>query len=66
MRFHEYITHSAEETIALGGELAPVLKNARMVILRGDLEPERPRWSKASPKGFMLHRATISPVPRSP
>jgi tRNA threonylcarbamoyladenosine biosynthesis protein TsaE len=33
----EYITHSAEETIALGRELAPRLKNARMVILRGDL-----------------------------
>ena len=33
----EYITHSAEETIALGRELAPTLKDARMVILRGDL-----------------------------
>jgi tRNA threonylcarbamoyladenosine biosynthesis protein TsaE len=34
---HEYITHSAEETIALGSKLALTLKNARMVILRGDL-----------------------------
>jgi tRNA threonylcarbamoyladenosine biosynthesis protein TsaE len=33
----EYITRSAEETIALGRELAPTLKDARMVILRGDL-----------------------------
>jgi tRNA threonylcarbamoyladenosine biosynthesis protein TsaE len=33
----EYTTHSAEETIALGRELASTLKNARMVILRGDL-----------------------------
>ncbi len=33
----EHITHSAEETIALGRELAPTLKNARMVVLRGDL-----------------------------
>ncbi len=33
----EYITHSADETIALGRELAPTLKNAGMVILRGDL-----------------------------
>jgi tRNA threonylcarbamoyladenosine biosynthesis protein TsaE len=32
-----YTTHSAEETIALGRELAPTLKRARMVILRGDL-----------------------------
>jgi len=37
MTTHEYITHSAEETIALGRELAPRLKDARMVILRGDL-----------------------------
>ena len=33
----EYITHSAEETIALGRELAPKLRELRMVILRGDL-----------------------------
>ena len=33
----EYITHSAEETIALGRVLAPMLRDARMVILRGDL-----------------------------
>jgi len=33
----EYTTHSAEETIALGGELAPTLRHMRMVILHGDL-----------------------------
>ena len=33
----EYITHSAEETLALGRKLAPALQKARMVILRGDL-----------------------------
>jgi tRNA threonylcarbamoyladenosine biosynthesis protein TsaE len=32
-----YTTHSADETIALGRELAPMLKHVRMVILRGDL-----------------------------
>lgn len=37
MSTREYTTHSAEETIALGRELAPTLKNARMVVLRGDL-----------------------------
>jgi tRNA threonylcarbamoyladenosine biosynthesis protein TsaE len=37
MSEEEHITHSAEETMALGRELAPTLKNARMVILRGDL-----------------------------
>src|SRR5580692_7177373 len=37
MTDHEHITHSADETMALGRQLAPALKNARMVILRGDL-----------------------------
>ena len=37
MSTREYITHSAEETIALGRELAAELKDARIVILRGDL-----------------------------
>jgi tRNA threonylcarbamoyladenosine biosynthesis protein TsaE len=32
-----YVTHSAEESIALGRELAPMLKSMRMVILSGDL-----------------------------
>ena len=32
-----HITHSAEATIALGRELAPTLKDARLVLLRGDL-----------------------------
>lgn len=37
MRTVEYITRSAEETIALGRELAPKLSEMRMVILHGDL-----------------------------
>jgi tRNA threonylcarbamoyladenosine biosynthesis protein TsaE len=37
MATDEYITHSAEETVALGRKLAPTLKTVRMVILRGDL-----------------------------
>lgn len=37
MTTEEFTTHSAEETIALGRSLALTLKNARMVVLRGDL-----------------------------
>jgi tRNA threonylcarbamoyladenosine biosynthesis protein TsaE len=37
MSGEEFVTHSAEETIALGRSLAPTLKSARMVVLRGDL-----------------------------
>ena len=33
----EYITRSADETIALGRALAPKLSEMRMVILHGDL-----------------------------
>jgi tRNA threonylcarbamoyladenosine biosynthesis protein TsaE len=33
----EYITHSADETISLGRELAATLKDLPMVILHGDL-----------------------------
>jgi tRNA threonylcarbamoyladenosine biosynthesis protein TsaE len=37
MAVQEYTTHSAEETIALGRELAPKLREMRMIILQGDL-----------------------------
>ena len=37
MATDEYITHSAQETMALGRKLAPALKSARIVILRGEL-----------------------------
>jgi len=37
MNTTEYITHSADETIALGRELAAKLHDLRMVILHGDL-----------------------------
>ena len=32
-----FSTNSAEETIALGAKLAPMLRDARIVLLRGDL-----------------------------
>jgi tRNA threonylcarbamoyladenosine biosynthesis protein TsaE len=37
MTAREYITHSAEETIALGRKLAPALRTMRVVLLHGDL-----------------------------
>ena len=37
MSSREYITHSAEQTIALGRELSATLRELRMVILHGDL-----------------------------
>jgi tRNA threonylcarbamoyladenosine biosynthesis protein TsaE len=33
----QFLTHSAEETIELGRTLAPLLRDARIVLLRGDL-----------------------------
>lgn len=32
-----FLTNSADETIALGVRLAPILRDARIVLLRGDL-----------------------------
>jgi tRNA threonylcarbamoyladenosine biosynthesis protein TsaE len=37
MNTTEHITHSAEETIALGRELAAKLRELRIIILHGDL-----------------------------
>jgi tRNA threonylcarbamoyladenosine biosynthesis protein TsaE len=37
MSAREYTTHSPEETIALGGELAAMLAPPKVVLLRGDL-----------------------------
>jgi len=37
MNTEEYITHSAEETIDLGRELARILASSRIVVLTGDL-----------------------------
>ena len=37
METQEFITHSAEETIALGRKLAPQLSPPKIVLLRGDL-----------------------------
>jgi tRNA threonylcarbamoyladenosine biosynthesis protein TsaE len=37
MQPREFVTHSAEETIALGRELAAMLTPPKLVLLRGDL-----------------------------
>jgi tRNA threonylcarbamoyladenosine biosynthesis protein TsaE len=51
----QYITHSAEETVALGRRLVPMLKSARMVILRGDLGAGKTTLVKGIAEG--LHAA---------
>ncbi len=52
MTVNEYITHSAEETIALGRELAPILKTARMVVLRGPLGAGKTTLTKGIAEGL--------------
>jgi tRNA threonylcarbamoyladenosine biosynthesis protein TsaE len=49
----EYITHSAEETIALGRELAPKLRELRMVILHGDLGAGKTTLVKGIAEGLL-------------
>ena len=49
---HEHITHSAQETMALGRALAPTLKNARIVLLRGDLGAGKTTLAKGIVEGL--------------
>jgi len=60
MATDEYITHSAEETVALGRKLAPTMKSARMVILRGDLGAGKTTLVKGIAEG--LHAASQDDV----
>jgi len=60
MTSHEYTTRSAEETVALGRKLAPTLKSARMVILRGDLGAGKTTLAKGIAEG--LHAASQDDV----
>ncbi len=54
MATNEYITHFAEETVALGRKLAPTLKRARMVILRGDLGAGKTTLVKGIAEGLQV------------
>ncbi len=60
----EHITHSAEETMALGRALAPTLKNARMVVLRGDLGAGKTTLVKGIAEGLeaAAHDDVTSPT----
>lgn len=64
MAAHEHITHSAEETMALGRKLAPTLKSARMVILRGDLGTGKTTLVKGIAEGLEAasHEDVTSPT----
>ncbi len=56
----DYITCSAEETVALGRELATALKIARLVLLRGDLGAGKTTMVKGIAEG--LHAASRDDV----
>jgi len=56
MATDEYTTRSAEETVALGGKLAPTLKSAHMVILSGDLGAGKTTLVKGIAEG--IHAAS--------
>jgi len=48
----EFVTHSAEETIALGRSLAEMLKPPKIVLLRGDLGAGKTTLVKGIAEGF--------------
>jgi len=52
MPTQEFTTHSAEETIALGRELAAALTPPKLVILRGDLGAGKTTLVKGIAEGF--------------
>ena len=53
---HEYITHSPEETIALGRELASQLAPPKLVVLRGELGAGKTTLVKGIAEGFQAAR----------
>src|SRR5712692_5143536 len=59
----EFTTNSAEETIALGRELAPLLAPPKLVLLRGDLGAGKTTLVKGIAQGF---RAALEEVVTSP
>jgi tRNA threonylcarbamoyladenosine biosynthesis protein TsaE len=52
MNKQEFITHSAEETIALGRKLSQQLAPPKLVVLRGDLGAGKTTLVKGVAKGF--------------
>jgi len=52
MPTQEFRTHSAEETIALGRQLAPALAPPKLVVLRGDLGAGKTTLVKGIAEGF--------------
>src|SRR5713226_2053889 len=60
----EFTTHSAEETVALGRELAPLLAPPKLVLLRGDLAAGKTTLVKGIAQGFQaaLEEDVTSPT----
>jgi tRNA threonylcarbamoyladenosine biosynthesis protein TsaE len=52
MSVREVITHSAEETIALGRSLAPILTPPKLVLLRGNLGAGKTTLVKGIARAF--------------
>ena len=60
MSTQEFITHSAEETIALGRKLAAMLAPPKLILLRGELGAGKTTLVKGIAEGF--HAATADDV----
>ena len=60
MAAQEFITHSAEETVALGRSLAGMLTPPKLVLLRGDLGAGKTTLVKGIAEGF--HAASADDV----
>jgi tRNA threonylcarbamoyladenosine biosynthesis protein TsaE len=54
---HEYTSHSAEETVELGRQLAEQLRYSHVVLLRGDLGAGKTTLVKGIAEGFAAAEA---------
>src|SRR5437764_14592476 len=64
MSTQEFITHSAEETIALGRKLAAMLAPPKLILLRGELGAGKTTLVKGIAEGFHAasHENVTSPT----
>lgn len=58
----ELITHSVEETMALGQALAPHLKKGDVLLLNGDLGAGKTHFVKGLAKGLGFQGQVVSPT----
>ena len=58
----DFTSHSADDTVELGRQLAPLLKGAHLVLLRGDLGAGKTQLVKGIASGLGIAQEVTSPT----